>query len=241
MRLEVREFGPIETPRHEDTAYLPATTVPPTVVALRPKRAGTVARAQFPRMGIDPGRHQPMQIFPSMRMEAPEAIITRRGGVTVARATRCTRRVAPGQPSPAAPSRARQRPLGRANPAPRGARVSRGGGSGTLLRWIAPGSGTAPSFRPPRRRPVGHHCRWRRHPPPGAASPGAADVPAVAPWHIGGPVVLHCPQLPRPSPATSAISTRMERWPREHCKPTSRPSTRSTPSSRWTSRPSARC
>jgi len=30
------------------TVYLPPTTVPPTVVALRPKRAETVARAQFP-------------------------------------------------------------------------------------------------------------------------------------------------------------------------------------------------
>ena len=48
MGLEVQEVGPIETPRFEDTVYLPATTVPPTVVALRPKRAETVARAQFP-------------------------------------------------------------------------------------------------------------------------------------------------------------------------------------------------
>jgi len=56
LGLEVREVGPIETPRHQDTVYLPATTVPPTVVALRPKRAETVARAQFPQMGIDPGR-----------------------------------------------------------------------------------------------------------------------------------------------------------------------------------------
>jgi len=48
MGLEVQEVGPIETPRHEDTVYLPATTVPPTVVALRPKRTETAARAQFP-------------------------------------------------------------------------------------------------------------------------------------------------------------------------------------------------
>ena len=48
MGLEVQEVGPIETPRQQDTVYLPATTVPPTVVALRPKRAETVARAQFP-------------------------------------------------------------------------------------------------------------------------------------------------------------------------------------------------
>jgi len=48
MGLEVQEVGPIETPRHEDTVYLPATTVPPTVVALRPERAETAARARFP-------------------------------------------------------------------------------------------------------------------------------------------------------------------------------------------------
>jgi len=181
MGLEVREVGPIETPRHEDTVYLPATTVPLTIVAIRPKRAEIVARAQFPRMGSDPGRHQPMQKIPSMHIKSPEAINTKRGGVTVPRATRCTRHVAPGQPSPAVPSRARQRPLGRGNPAPHGARVSRRGGSGTLPRWLGPGSGTAPSSLPPRHRPVGHHRRWRRHPPPVAASPGAADSPAVAP------------------------------------------------------------
>jgi len=48
MGLEVQETGPIETPRQEDKVYLPATTVPPTVVALRTKRAETAARAQFP-------------------------------------------------------------------------------------------------------------------------------------------------------------------------------------------------
>ena len=46
--LEVQKVGPIETPRHEDTVYFPATTMHPTVVALRPKRAETVARDQFP-------------------------------------------------------------------------------------------------------------------------------------------------------------------------------------------------
>jgi len=40
MGLEVREVGPIETQRHRDTVYLPATTVPPTVVALLPKKGG---------------------------------------------------------------------------------------------------------------------------------------------------------------------------------------------------------
>jgi len=36
MGLEVREVRPIETQIHEDTVYLLVTTVPPTVVALRP-------------------------------------------------------------------------------------------------------------------------------------------------------------------------------------------------------------
>jgi len=36
MGLEVQEVGPTETPRQTGTVYLPATTVPPTVVALRP-------------------------------------------------------------------------------------------------------------------------------------------------------------------------------------------------------------
>jgi len=72
MGLEVREVGPIEAPRHEDTVYLPTTTVPPTVVALRPKRAETVAQAQFPHLGIDPGRHQSMQINLSMHVSPPK-------------------------------------------------------------------------------------------------------------------------------------------------------------------------
>jgi len=49
-----------------------------------------------------------MRINLSIPVKSPGAIITRRGGATVERATRCTRCVAPGQPSPAAPSRARQ-------------------------------------------------------------------------------------------------------------------------------------
>jgi len=39
MGLEVQEVRPTETPRQTGTVYFPATTVPPTVVALRPKRA----------------------------------------------------------------------------------------------------------------------------------------------------------------------------------------------------------
>jgi len=42
MVLGVREAGLIETRRHEVTVYLPATTVPPTVVALLLKRAENV-------------------------------------------------------------------------------------------------------------------------------------------------------------------------------------------------------
>jgi len=108
MGLEVREVGPIGAPRNEGTVFFLATTVPPTVAVLRPKRAETVAQAQVPKMGTDPGRHQLMQIIPSMHIESPEANITRPVKVTVPRATCCTRRVRPGQTSPAAPSRVRQ-------------------------------------------------------------------------------------------------------------------------------------
>ena len=54
MGLEVQEVGPIETPRHEDTVYLPVTTVPPTVVALRPEKAETAAREPGPLAGPVP-------------------------------------------------------------------------------------------------------------------------------------------------------------------------------------------
>jgi len=83
-----------------------------------------------------------------------------------------------------APSRARQSGL------PRGPRAERGG-SGMLPGWPEPVIGVAPSPRSPRRRPVGHHRRWRRHFTSETASPAVADVPVVAPWRIGGPVVLH--------------------------------------------------
>jgi len=66
MGLEVLEVGPIESPRHEDTVYLPATTVPPTVVALRPKRAETAAREPGPLVGPFPHCQIPtMPIIPS--------------------------------------------------------------------------------------------------------------------------------------------------------------------------------
>jgi len=110
-------------------------------------------------MGNDPGRHQLMQILPSMHVKSLKAIIKRRAGVTVPRATRCTGRVAPGQPSPAAPSRARQPgpPWG-----PRGAR--RRFRYAPMASWVGPvvSVPASPSrrrrSRPPRRVP---RLRWR--------------------------------------------------------------------------------
>jgi len=46
--LEVREVWPIETPRHEDTVYVPAKTVHRTLVSLLFKMAETIARVQLP-------------------------------------------------------------------------------------------------------------------------------------------------------------------------------------------------
>ena len=66
MVLRVQEIRPTETPRQTGTAYLPATTVPPTVVALRPKRAETAARGPGPLVGPVPRCQIPtMQIIPS--------------------------------------------------------------------------------------------------------------------------------------------------------------------------------
>jgi len=96
-----------------------------------------------------------------------------------------------------APSRARQSGL------PRGPCAGRGG-SGTLPGWPEPVSGAAPSPRPPRRRHVGHYRRGRPHPTSGTASPVVADVPAVAPWRIGGPVVLQPPHRGAAQPFASA-------------------------------------
>jgi len=177
---------------------LPATTVPPTVVALRPERAETVARAQFPQMGIDPGRHQPMQIFPSMHVKSPEAIITDEGE----KPSRA-QRAAPAAWRPV--GRRLPRPLGRAS-ALSGAPIRPSAGPACRARRIGyaasggPSRAARPPPRPaiPRRRPVGHHRRWRRHLPSGTASPVVADVPAVAPWRIGSPVVLQAGGLPRP-------------------------------------------
>jgi len=64
--LEVQEVRPTETPRQTGTVYLPATTVPPTVVALRPKRAATAARGPGPLVGRVPRCQIPtMQRIPS--------------------------------------------------------------------------------------------------------------------------------------------------------------------------------
>jgi len=77
-----------------------------------------------------------------MHVKSPEAIITRRREVTVPRATRCFRCVAPGQPSPAAPSRAREpRP-------PWGPR-----GAGRRLGYAPPAPWVGWRGRPRRRRP----------------------------------------------------------------------------------------
>jgi len=175
--LELREVGPIETVRHEDTVYLPATTVPFTVVALRPEGAEPVTQAQFPLMGINPG-HKPTPIIPSMHVRSPGAILTRRGRVIVPRATRCTRLLAPSQPAPAAPSRTRQ-PGSRWGPRAARRRV----GYAPPASWIGrrgrphrprPRVAVLPlASRPPRRVPRLRRCR-RSH---------------GRPRHIGSP---HC-------------------------------------------------
>jgi len=161
--------------------------VPPTVVALRPKRAETVARAQFPQMGIDPGRHQPMQIIPSMHVKSPEAIITDEGEK-------------PSRAQRAAP--AAWRPVGRRLPRLLGRASARSGapirppaGPACRVRRIgyAPSSGPSraagPPPRPaiPRRPPVGHHRRWRRHHASGTAVPRRRRRPRGGPLARRGP------------------------------------------------------
>jgi len=100
MGLEDQEVRETETPRKTGTVYLPATTVIPTVVALRPKRAetaargpgpldGPVPRCQIPKMLIIPSnaRHFPIWIDPPRcqhmtsdeltRARAPKALTSR--------------------------------------------------------------------------------------------------------------------------------------------------------------------
>jgi len=57
----------------QGTVYLPATTVPPTVVALRPKRAETVAWAQFPQWELARAADQPIQLT-TIQDKSPNAI-----------------------------------------------------------------------------------------------------------------------------------------------------------------------
>jgi len=181
MGLEVREVGPIETPRHQDTVYLPATTVPPTVVALRHQRAETVARAQFPQMGIDPGRHQPMQIIPSMHVKSPEAIITDEGEK-------------PSRAQRAAP--AAWRPVGRRLPRP----LER---ASTLSSApIRPPAGPACRARRIGYAPPGGPSRAAKPPPrpaPRVADPSATTAAGVA-TSRRGPRPLSSPTSPRSPP-----------------------------------------
>jgi len=130
-----------------------------------------------------------MQIIPSMHINSPRRSLQTRGRNRPARNAlhppRGARSAIACRALSGAPALSRSRQSG----LPRGPRAGRGG-SGTLPGWPEPVSGAAPSPRPPRRRPVGHHRRWRRHLTSETASPVVADVPAVAPWRIEGPVVL---------------------------------------------------
>jgi len=180
MGLEVLEVGPIETPKHQDTVYFSATTEPPTVVALRPKRAEPVARAQFPQIGIDPGRHQPMQIIPSMHVNSPEAIITDEG-----EKPSHAQRAAPAAWRPV--GRRLPRPLGRAS-ALSGAPIRPPAGPAGRARRIAyaPPNGPSRAAGPPPR------------PDPRVADPSATTAAGVATSHRGPrpPSSPTSPQLP---------------------------------------------
>jgi len=201
MRLEVREVGPIETPRHRDTVYLPATTVPPTVVSLRPKRAETVARVQFPQTGIDPGRHQPMQITPSMHVNSPEAIIT-----DVGEKPSRAQRAAPAAWRPV--GRRLPRPLGRASalsaapirlPAGLTCRARRVGYAPRVARAGQRGRPLAPVPASPPRRP----------PPPLASPPHVGyRVPRRRRRPRGGPLAHRGPR------STTGLE-KQENWRRE--------------------------
>jgi len=170
MGLEVREVGPIETPRHPDTVYLPATTVPPTVFALRPKRAATVAQSQLSQIGIDPGCQEPMQIIPSMYVKSPEAIITDEG-----KKPSRAQRAAPAAWRPV--GRRLPRPLGRPS-ALSGAPIRPPAGPACRARRIgyAPPGGPSRAAGPPLR------------PAPHVADPSATTAAGVAtPRRVPGP------------------------------------------------------
>ena len=78
-----------------------------------------------------------------------------------------------------------RRPLGRANPAPRGARVSRARRSGYVPPVARAEQRGGPVVPLPRRRPAANHRRRRCRPPPVASSPGASGAPAVVPVNTG--------------------------------------------------------
>ena len=66
MGLEVYKVRPTEAQGQTGTAYSPATTVPPTIVALRPKVAETAARGPGPLVGpVSRCQIPTMQILPS--------------------------------------------------------------------------------------------------------------------------------------------------------------------------------
>jgi len=215
MGLEVREVGPIETPRHRGTVYFPATTVAPTVVAIRPERAKTVARAQFSPMGIDPGRRQPMQIIPSMHVKSPEAIIT-----DEEKKLSYAQRAAPAEWR--AVGRRLPRPLGRASAlsgsptrlpagpacrarrvgyAPRMARASQRGRPLAQVPASPPCRPPPPLASPP---PVGYRVPRRRRRPRGGPLPhrGPRSIPSPSAEMEPSPATPFAGLVGAPSPAS---------------------------------------
>jgi len=57
----------------QGTVYLPATTVPPTVVALRPKWAETATWARFPKWELARAADQPIQLS-TLHDRSPNAV-----------------------------------------------------------------------------------------------------------------------------------------------------------------------
>jgi len=145
-----------------------------------------------------------------MHVKFPKAIITSRAGASVPRATRCTGRVAPGHPSPAAPSRARQPgpPWG-----PRGAR--RRVGYAPPASWVGPvvSVPASPSHRR-RSRPPRRVARLRRR-----------RLSHGGPRHRGGPRCTTSPSAEmKTSPATPPAGLVGDPSP----APAGRPSTAAT-------------
>jgi len=169
-----------------------------------------------------------MQIFPNMHVKSPEAIITRRGGVTVPRATRCTRRVAPCQRSPAAPSWARKPgpPWG-----PRGARRRVGyapsaswvGRRGRLRRScprvaVPPLASRPPRWVPRLRRHRRSHGGARNIGGPRSTTSPSAEMESSPSTLPAGPVGLR-PSRPRGArPRQPLPRRRRRRLPRRQCR-----------------------